>query len=217
MAMEKVDLELMKKVASILGYRVEMPEEARDSWRCFLKQDPDRELFLNCTWGKAGKYYLSGSYPRNGRGEVVTPYVEREKIRGDGSRYMGWEEIPNPKISFDPKKGAEKVAADIRRRFLPDYETRLAAVKAKIMEQDKYYSGMDSGLARICAVLGEKVPESKDRVYIGKFGSGWIGEIRIQGSGSEVRMDLECSLENAVRIFELLKKEDSGADKSKKG
>lgn len=208
--MEKIDVALMKNVAAQLGgWKVEVPEDAQDTWRCYLKKG-DKEIYVNATWAGSGKYYMNGSYPRNQRNELVTPYVQVKKTRDDGSQYDSWQEMKKPEISFSPAKGPGKIVADIKRRFLPEYEAYFEAVQKKIEETNYYYSSMDSALEKVCKAVGVKAGVQKDQVYVGSFGCGSLGQVRVQDSGAEVKMDLECPMEIALKIFKLL---EEGEDK----
>lgn len=203
--MSNIDMVLMKEVAGILGYQLKKLDDREDSWRCYLVTPQGGEIFVNATWGKNGMYYVSGSYPRDNKNSYVTIYEQVEKTRSDGTKYMTWDQMKAPEIQFSISKGAEKIAKDIKSRFIPAFEKYSAAVLKKIEENNNYNNSMQSALKTVASALGETVKEGQEQIWGAEVGSADVRDVQVQSSGSEVKMTIECPMDVALKIFDFLK------------
>jgi hypothetical protein len=203
--MENINVELMEKVAAGLGFKLEAANDPQDSWRCYLTKG-DMKLYVNSSWAKGQMYYVSGCGLEDQRGCMVKPYEQVEKTRDNGEVYKSWKEVKAPTCNFNPEKGVDRIISDLKRRILPEYEKFMEASRKKVEETKKYYNAMDAGIKIVCKAVGKKVPDrGSERIYVGSFGCGYIRELRVEGSGTKVRMEVECPLDLALEIFKLLK------------
>jgi hypothetical protein len=115
-------------------------------------------------------------------------------------------EAPKTSINVSEVKGAERIAADIRRRLLPEYEREAAACKASKARHDDANAKRIQALSQVAAPFGERVhcdersgephPVSVDRE--GKF------SLTAKPYCDSLRLEIEVSPEIAGRIAALL-------------
>ena len=115
-------------------------------------------------------------------------------------------EAPRTSINVSDTKPAERIAADIRRRLLPEYEREAAACKANKARHDDNNAQRILALTKVAAPFGERVhceersgeprPVSIDRE--GKF------NLTAKTHCESVKLEIEVSPEIAGRIAALL-------------
>jgi hypothetical protein len=95
---------LAEAIAQALGWTLE-PDKRE--YPVYHLTDSTTGYSLGLRWENYPKFRLSihGNYPKDSAGKEAFP-----------SALVG-----RPGITVDPNRGAAKIAADIRRRFLPDY------------------------------------------------------------------------------------------------
>ncbi len=153
-----------------------------DCWRAVIIDDEGHGVHLNTQQTK-GRYYISGCWPSN------------------------YHPIHCPHISVSQDRPAEKIAEDIKRRFLPAYLEAYAEQKAiadAAAERDKQTEAVRQELA---VIVGEKHrPVHSNTLY----GPGNV-YIDVQGPDS-IRLECRCNftLATTKKILALLKKVDGG-------
>ena len=115
-------------------------------------------------------------------------------------------EAPKTSINVSEVKGAERIAADIRRRLLPEYERDASACKANKARHDDHNAQRILALTKVAAPFGEHVrcdersgeprPVSIDRA--GRF------SLTAKPYCDSLRLEIEVSPEIAGRIAALL-------------
>lgn len=100
----------------LLGFKFNDPGE--NDW-AFDLGDKERGLFVRVDWRKE-RLEVSGRYPKDSLRSTL-PYNEQE-----------------PRISLSMNKSNERLANDIKKRFLPMYEALLARCKATQARWDDY-------------------------------------------------------------------------------
>lgn len=207
--MERIDIKLMEQVAKLLNLKVEKPNEG-DNWFIYLVGD-NVKIHVSATWANNKNYTVSGSYPKNAKGQYVTPWVLLgEKTRSDGSKYDSWGEPTRPEITFNPNKGVEKIVKDIKTRFMPNYIYYRDLVVEKINKDNEYYHGIDKSALRVCEVLGIEPPkelgEGRIYTYGAELKEGYsIRNLDIYSSGQSVKMEIELPIDEALALLKTFK------------
>ena len=120
--------------------------------------------------------------------------------------YHRQDEAPKTSINASDTKTAERIATDIRRRLLPEYEREAAACKAIKTRHDDFNAKRRAALTKIASVFGERVqcdertgeprPLSIDRE--GKF------NLTAKPYCESLKLEIEVSPEVAGKIAALL-------------
>ncbi len=115
-------------------------------------------------------------------------------------------EAPKTSINVAEAKDAKRIAADVQRRLLPEYERDASACKANKARHDEYNAKRLLALTKVAAPFGERVqcdersgeprPLSIDRE--GKF------SLTAKPCCEGVRLEIDASPEIAGRIAALL-------------
>ena len=115
-------------------------------------------------------------------------------------------EAPKTSINVSEAKDAKRIAADVRRRLLPEYERDASACKANKARHDDYNAQRLLALTKVAAPFGEHIqcdersgeprPLSIDRE--GKF------NLTAKPCCEGVRLEIDASPEIAGRIAALL-------------
>lgn len=137
---------------------------------------PDGTIFYaraNYERGKVDRYSIRLNYLKNAKGETVSP----EEVQ----RYdKELSKLPS-KIMVASKKSPGQIAADIRRRLVPNAKILWAKMQERVEDANKYYAKVDSAKAAITAKYPDvKAPSwrSDTSEISGKVGSKHV-EIRI--------------------------------------
>ena len=162
------------------------------------------ELDIREVENKPGRLDISGNWPKNKHGEWQYP-SERER-----------DEAGYKHITVDGSKDADKIAADIKKRFLPVY----TALYEKMLKQgeasDKYYDNKQDTIALIEAEFCPellKYPSKQDKANKDsrKQFSFWMDGIGGYGgvdvsSATSVDIDLRgLNADVAIRILKVIK------------
>jgi hypothetical protein len=115
-------------------------------------------------------------------------------------------EAPRTSINLSMTKPPERIAADIRRRLLPEYEREAAACAARKAQSDDANANRVAALAKVAAAFGERVrcdersgeprPLSVERE--GKF------SLTAKPFCESLKLEIEASPEVAEKIALLL-------------
>ena len=142
-------------------------------------------------WAAAGQLHISASVADNLR--------EHRPYYREG-------EAPKTRINVSEAKDAERIAADIRRRLLPEYEREASACAASKARHDDHNAKRNLALTKVAAPFGEHVrcdersgeprPLSIDRE--GKF------SLTAKPYCESLKLEIEVSPEIAGRIAALL-------------
>ena len=149
-----------------------------------------------------GRLYLSGARQR---GQLNISASVAENLREHRPYYRDGE-APKTSINVSESKGAQRIAADVRRRLLPEYEREATACKARKAQHDDQNAKRLLALTKVAAPFGERIqcdersgeprPLSIDRE--GKFG------LTAKSYCDGVKLEIEVSPEIAGRIAALL-------------
>ena len=128
-----------------------------------------------------------------------------ESLR-DHRPYYREGEAPKTKINVSESKSAERIAADIRRRLLPEHEREASACKERKARHDEDNAKRIAALTKVAAPFGERVqcdersgeprPVSIERE--GKF------SLTAKPFCESLKLEIEVSSEVAGKIAALL-------------
>jgi hypothetical protein len=149
-----------------------------------------------------GRLYISAGRQRD--------HLHISTSVADGLRehrpYYRAGEAPKTSINVAEAKSAERIAADIRRRLLPECEKEAAACSAQKTKHDQYNAQRILALTKVAAPFGEHVhcdertgeprPLNIDRE--GKF------DLTAKPCCESVKLEIEASPEVAGKIATLL-------------
>ena len=149
-----------------------------------------------------GRLYLSGGRQR---GQLNISTSVANDLR-EHRPYYRTGEAPKTSINVSEGKDTKRIAADVRRRLLPEYERDASACKASKARHDEYNAQRLLALTTVAAPFGERVhcdersgeprPLSIDRE--GKF------SLTAKPCCEGVRLEIDASPEIAGRIAALL-------------
>jgi hypothetical protein len=150
----------------------------------------------------AGRLYLSAGKQRgqlNISASVANGLREHRPYYRDG-------EAPKTSINVSESKSAQLIAAEVRRRLLPEYEREAAACAANKARHDDHNAKRILALTKVAAPFGERVhcdersgeprPVSIDRE--GKF------SLTAKPFCNSLKLEIEVSPEIAGRIAAML-------------
>jgi hypothetical protein len=142
------------------------------------------------TYGsRKGRIEISGNF-HIGRG--------REFI--DVREWNGSERSKLPEISVSGERGAQAIAKEIKRRFLPEYLPLLAKAIARRNEANSYEDKTRANLATLAEIAGARVPEERGRTTTYFTG----GDIQVCGDSITLKLS-SLSVEQAKQILEMMK------------
>jgi hypothetical protein len=149
-----------------------------------------------------GKLYLQAGRQR---GQLSISTSVMDSLR-EHRPYYREGEAPRTSINVSEAKDAKRIAADVRRRLLPEYERDASACKANKARHDDYNAQRLLALTKVAAPFGEHIqcdersgeprPLSIDRE--GKF------NLTAKPCCEGVRLEIDASPEIAGRIAALL-------------
>ena len=161
-----------------------------DHWGPVFSLPDGGRLYFSCG-RQRGQLHISAS--------VANSLREHRPYYRDG-------EAPKTSINVSEAKDAKRIAADVRRRLLPEYERDASACKANKARHDDYNAQRLLALTKVAAPFGEHIqcdersgeprPLSIDRE--GKF------NLTAKPCCEGVRLEIDASPEIAGRIAALL-------------
>jgi hypothetical protein len=95
--------------------------------------------------GEPTRFVISGTYPRDNRGELHFPYG-----------------VDRPSITVSASRSVEAIVQAIKSRFLPEYDAIFATMKASNDKNNAYVSKRYALTAEFAKLVGKKIdPEEK--------------------------------------------------------
>ena len=175
------------KVGDILKMGVEFDSDDNMKWnkRAYLVQDRQRIGILYNDYQQKFKLYISVVFPCTKKRE----FVYRSK---------------SPSINVSETKTPEQIARDIEKRLLPAYLPELEKVLDYIQQADNRDQKRLENIQKMADYF-EVVPQN-DIVYTYDQNTG-VG-YKIEANEDTVKFELKVSPEMAIKIFNLLKKEE---------
>jgi hypothetical protein len=127
-------------------------------------------------------------------------HIGRDKQFVDVREWNGSERAKLPEISVAGDRGAQAIAKEIKKRFLPAYLPLLAKAIARRDEANSYEDKTRANLVYLAASVGAPVPDERNRSTV--YASG----VEIQVSGDSITLKLSSlNVEQAKQILQMVK------------
>ncbi len=179
-------IEHAKLVLLNLGFYEREKNDA--DWYISGKDNKGRGLHIGIGHhDKNPRFTISGTYPRNGKGEYVRPCGYSEK---------------SPEINVSASRSVTAISKDIERRLLPDYEGALAYCQKQIKLDDNFEQETNDNFA---LVLRRKPNDEENRSKRGEIvfpGEGW-GHVQVSSDSATIELR-SIPVELAARIVDIL-------------
>jgi hypothetical protein len=138
---------------------------------------------------------------RKGRIEISGNFhIGRDRQFVDVREWNGSERSKLPGISVSGERGAQAIAKEIKRRFLPEYLPLLAKAIARRNESNTYEDKTRANLPMLAEIAGARVPEERGRTTTYFTG----GDIQVSGDSITLKLS-SLSVEQAKQILEMMK------------
>lgn len=188
--------QVARQVAAVLP-EFDYPATEDDGNPRLVAEDGRALLFRIGNYGSEnGRLIISGMYPQDHNRAVVTPHEwdhERDQKRE-------WRD----RITVAPDKSPEKIAADITRRLLPDYNEGYANAQSQIAERLDSHTGSERLAQRLGEAAGVEPRQGTDEFSLYTPGLPFR-DIRISGPNN-VRFEyFYCTADQAEAIIRALK------------
>lgn len=157
---------------------------------------------LRLDWMTNGKpairLEISGRWPRTASGEIKIGTREGTSEQ----RQRAWVTA----ITVDAGKPADKIAADITRRLLPDYRETYAIAIAAVEASEAYTAKTEASVQALIAA-GAPGARRNGQTYT----SVWLGEdshgYSVSASGESIRFEaFSCPLAVALKVIEAVRR-----------
>lgn len=178
---------IFDEIASGLGpnYRAEVIDDHRA--KILDASRPEFGIFFYGNLNES-TWLVCGIYPKDKLGNAYRfPYGESE-----------------PKIKLSLEKSVSKIVADIKRRFMGDYEAALGRAVKNRDDWNQRYSSQDKNKQRFLDLVDGTTKEGESEVNLNKIGSTSFHRFRV--NSNNVDMDLwNVPFGVAEKILRLLK------------
>lgn len=187
---DKIDMsKLAEEIAGYLGEEWQAAPGYHGHREDARIAGPDgEELHLSQnTWRQSdkGKVFVSGTIPRD-----LSEHAPRNADTGD--------------FAATVRKGAAKLANDVRTRCLPEYRATLAAAREDKAKSDAAHEAAVTLRAEITAALGEHARRSHREHHVGigkEFGRGLYGEAEVRPFGDDVSVEIRVPRTLVVAVM----------------
>jgi hypothetical protein len=166
------------------------------------------ELLISTEYGKPERLVINGVTPRGKDRQYVRVYEQG----ADGS---GWTEFKFSSISVATKRGAEAIAKEITRRFLPDYLKAVSLTLERIARDENFEAQRLANLQACAATLNEVInppyghnTRIEDRTEFSHYFGANCSGIRVECKASANDVDLKIenlTVEQAKQVLALAK------------
>jgi hypothetical protein len=114
-----------------------------------------------------------------------------------------------PRITVSQKRSGAAIAADIKRRFLPDYFPALSVALERARAAEREAAAANAALETLATALGERVtqPATPDREgYLTHYGSHGRLKVRtLHGGQFAVEIQITADLETILQFCDLVR------------
>jgi hypothetical protein len=177
------------------------PFEGRPAWRSKLvaTDASGRSLFISTTWGGKGKLHVSGNYP--------------ERTAASGRREQ-FQPVNQPKIGVSLDATPERMAKEIARRLVPDYNSGYNQAMARMQNAIAYENKTQSMAKELSDLVGSYNPTRSRGEAEANF---WHAQGDLSGDfkvyGDSATLTLRCSHDVARKVAKLIAEERAEYDR----
>jgi len=162
---------IFHEIASALGPRFHAEIVGENRTWISNKDRPEFGIFFHRYYNDTS-WSVGGDYPKDKLGNHYSfPYGQSA-----------------PKIKLSLEKSVSKIAGDIKRRFLPEYETALAKAIQDRAEWNQHYSNQDKNKQRFLDMVGGTTTEGSNEISLNKIGSTYFHKFRVNNNNVDVDM-----------------------------
>lgn len=167
------------------NYHAEIKSGAKRLLFSTLNFNPESALKNN------GRFVIRAVFPRDKKGQYQS----------------GGYNVKTPEITVAIDRGPEKIAKAIQSRLLPEYEKQLVIALDHIEKSDAYHAGRMQTLKAVAEYFGQSAPEDDDKAIYPPGGHErlGLGIYKIEADSKGVKFSVECGIEKALKIFDILK------------
>lgn len=153
-------------------------------------------------WEASG--HRTVAYLENGQAKMMLHAKDR-RVTISGFYPDGWHPQAAPRITVDPQRVPEVIAADIKRRFLPRYLEQLAVATQQQADYEAALTRRQEQLQQLAEILDTPVRNNGGDPWIDwRAGDGW-GVIRVAAADS-VTLDLRwLPFDAALAVCQVLR------------
>jgi hypothetical protein len=196
---------------------LQLTKQTKREWTVRKNEEPepyfhllsgDAELLISTEYGKPERLVINGVTPRGKDRQYVRVYEQG----ADGS---GWTEFRFSSISVATKRGAEAIAKEITRRFLPDYLKAVSLTLERIARDENFEVQRLANLQACAATLNEVITPPyghntriEDRTEFSHYFGANCSGIRVECKASANDVDLKIenlTVEQAKEVLALAK------------
>lgn len=192
--------DLAKEVSGFLGhgwfYEVQRLQDGEPlPVTAYLRHADGYGLYLKLIWNKPDRIEVSGIWPKDAKGQLMIPYIP----------YGASAKQHRPEITVALARGAEAVAEEIKKRFLPEYIPKWKEQAELARTNDEWASGQLALIERLAKAAGENLGshERERRSFTMKVGGSW-SDIEAHGP-KDATLKLRVTAGQAERIVKMLK------------
>ena len=205
--LSKLALEIAYKLHSNHGQAWEFVEPTEDTYNVYMQNRQGARIYLGLSSSKGydlcDRVTVSGGQHIGKHGAYVEVYQRDLGIVTDG-----WARASSPDITVALSRGADAIAKDIAKRFLPQYLRIFEAAMRKVAEQEAYELRITNTLKRVANAAGFIVPKlgEYDREVRSQTG-GAIGNVDVTIKAYDGRVELkldDLTVEEAESIIDKL-------------
>jgi hypothetical protein len=183
------------------GWKVERPKpEQAEVYAALVRADDDDPN------GPAIRFYIPAYGPKRCTVDGRWPRVGAHYYSPNGMR-----DGKTPEISCDPRRDPAKLAADIKRRFLPDYLETFLAMRARATAHTDGRALVKAAAERIALACEGTLRERNqgDSYHVWSTVEGIDGVDVLIGNGTvdppSVRFEVKCDEATFLRVVEVLR------------
>jgi len=189
--------EKAREIAPFLkGFSVDTTREVGDHYSQLINGEEVIGLYVVTYGSNAGRLEVSGGYPVGPDGENLSNGLY------DYSTGRSVHVIP-PRIGINGNRPPAKIAADIERRFLPEYREVLAKVKELKAKRDAYKGKVGQNVKELLAVCNGKPNRADNSFYIPFDGGSAYGDVEVYDDSVNLKLS-SIPLPLAKQILKLV-------------
>lgn len=179
-------------IGAVLKMSVQFPSDEDIKWHrwVYLTKDSQSIRISNGSYQNEQKFHITGDFPRS--------------VKGESSHYG--EPIS---INVSISKAPEQIARDIERRLFPTYLPELEKAVTQVNSANIYHQKREANIQKMAEYFGVEFKPDKDpSVYAYDKIKGLGFRIEARGENT-IKFELELTPEKAIKVFDLLRKEET--------
>lgn len=146
--------ELFSAGANDWAVSVKQTDDSRFSTSTLVVKASDgREFDVHATYQDLDRFTVSGTYPRDARGEMHFPY-----------------NVARPSITVSVSRGGAALGREIKKRFLPEYDAIFATMSDTNRRNDEFHTRRLAVAQEMGIAVGKSVTDGEREISFYDFG-----------------------------------------------